>query len=221
VRDDPFAQLLATAGVEEVCLLRDGDIGRLGFMAFHGGSLEEMTDVIARSAADRSGASYYGVHQPKGLEWHIPSTKFSPATSPALSRFIEHVDVVITVHGFGRQGYFTTLLLGGRNRALAEHVGAHLRERLPAYEIATDLERIPRELRGLHERNPVNLPRQQGVQIELPPRVRGTTPLFWDWEGPGLAPHPEALVRGLAEAATAWVAQGASRSTTHPSPADR
>jgi phage replication-related protein YjqB (UPF0714/DUF867 family) len=79
-----------------------------------------------------------------------------------------------------------------------------LRRRLPAYEVATDMDRIPNELRGLHHRNPVNLPPQQGVQIELPPRVRGTTPLFWDWEGPGLAPHAQALVEGLVEAVQTW-----------------
>jgi len=195
-----FAELLATEGVEEVCELR----GSFGFMAYHGGSLEEMTDVIAREAAQRCGASYYGVHQPKGLEWHIPSIEVTPEASPRLAAFLDHVEVVITVHGFGRRGYFTTLLLGGQNRELADHVGAALRERLPAYEIATDLERIPVELRGLHRRNPVNLPRRRGVQIELPPRVRGTTPLFWDWEGPGPAPHTAALIDGLACAAATF-----------------
>jgi phage replication-related protein YjqB (UPF0714/DUF867 family) len=198
--EQPFAELLATPGVEEICELRS----RFGFMAYHGGSLEEMTDVIARAAAERSGASYYGVHQPKGLEWHIPSIKVTPTASTLLQSYLDHVDIVVTVHGFGRRGFFTTLLLGGQNRELAEHVGDHLRTRLPAYEIATDLERIPSELRGLHARNPVNLPRRQGVQIELPPRVRGTTPLFWDWEGPGPAPHTAALIDGLAAAATSW-----------------
>ena len=51
-----FAELLAQPGVEEVCELRS----QFGFMAFHGGALEAMTDVIARAAADASGASYYG-----------------------------------------------------------------------------------------------------------------------------------------------------------------
>jgi phage replication-related protein YjqB (UPF0714/DUF867 family) len=197
---EPFADLLATPGVDEVCELR----GRFGFMAYHGGHLEEMTDVIARAAAERSGASYYGVHQPKGLDWHIPSIKVTPLASPLLESFVAHVDVVITIHGFGRRGYFTTLLLGGQNRELAEHVGTFLRVRLPAYEVATDLERIPNELRGLHRENPVNLPRRRGVQIELPPRVRGTTPLFWDWEGPGPAPHTQSLIDGLVDAATTW-----------------
>lgn len=197
---DPFAELLATPGVDEVCELR----GRFGFMAFHGGALEEMTDVIARAAAERTGASYYGVHQPKGMERHIPSIRFDPEHSPRLRSFMDHVHTVITVHGFGRQGYFTTLLLGGQNRQLAHHVGDHLRRRLPAYEIATDLERIPKELQGMHHRNPVNLPPRQGVQIELPPRVRGTTPLFWDWEGPGPTPHTQALIDGLVDAVASW-----------------
>jgi phage replication-related protein YjqB (UPF0714/DUF867 family) len=197
---DDFAELLATPGVEEVCELR----GRFGFMAYHGGALEEMTDVIARAAAERCDASYYGVHQPKGMEVHIPSTKVSPTVSASLARYLDHVDTVITIHGYGRRGYFTTLLLGGQHRELAEHVAASLRPRLPAYEVATDLDRIPTELRGLHERNPVNLPAKRGVQIELPPRVRGTTPLFWDWEGPGLAPHAAALVDGLVDAVTTW-----------------
>ena len=79
-----------------------------------------------------------------------------------------------------------------------------MRTHLPAYEIATDLERIPSELRGLHRDNPVNLPPSQGVQIELPPRVRGTTPLFWDWEGPGLTPHTQSLIDGLVAAVNTW-----------------
>ena len=99
-----FAELLAHDGVEEVCELR----GRFGFMAYHGGSLEVATDVIARRAAAESGASYYGVHQPADLQWHVPSTKVRPQESPALARFLEHVDVVITVHGYGRQNYFTS-----------------------------------------------------------------------------------------------------------------
>ena len=37
-------------------------------MAYHGGGLEAMTDVIAREAAERSGASYYGVVHPPGFD---------------------------------------------------------------------------------------------------------------------------------------------------------
>jgi phage replication-related protein YjqB (UPF0714/DUF867 family) len=200
VTERPFAELLATPGVVEHLDLRS----RFGFMAYHGGHLEEMTDVIARAAAERCGASYYAVLQPRHLNWHIPSHRVSADQSPALASFVAHVDVVVTVHGFGRRGYFTSLLLGGQNRDLAAHVGTELRRRLPAYEVLTDLDRIPKELRGLHDNNPVNLPSAQGVQIELPPRVRGSSPMWADWEGPGLAPHTESLVAGLAAAARSW-----------------
>lgn len=195
-----FAQLLAHPGVDEVCEFR----GRFGFMAYHGGSLEVATDVIASRAAERAGASYYGVHQPADLQWHIPSTKVRPEESPTLAAFLEHVDLVVTVHGFGRQNFFTSLLLGGRNRHLAEHLGGHLRSALPAYNIITELEHIPQELRGQHANNPVNLPARGGVQLELPPRVRGSSPLWWDWEGPGLVPHTERLIDALAAAATTY-----------------
>ena len=196
-----FDQLLGHPGVQEVLELRSS----FGFMAYHGGSLEEMTDVIAAAAAEQAGASYYGVLQPADLQWHIPSTKVDPAHSEALQAFVDHVDTVVTVHGYGREGYWATLLLGGGNRTLAEHVGAHLRARLPAYDIATDLERIPSELRGLHPQNPVNLPVHRGAQLELPPRVRGSSPLWWDWEGPEPTPHTQALIDGLAEAARSWM----------------
>jgi phage replication-related protein YjqB (UPF0714/DUF867 family) len=195
-------RLLAHPGVEEVCELRSS----FGFMAFHGGSLEEHTDVIARLAAEKSGASYYGVHQPPELKWHIDSHKIDPSDSLALASFIDHVDVVLTVHGYGRKGLFTTLLLGGKNRVLASHVAQHLRSWLPEYDIEHDLQQIPIELAGQHPLNPVNLPRGGGVQIELPPRVRGTSPYWLNWKGPALTPHTQALVDGLAAAASSWPA---------------
>jgi phage replication-related protein YjqB (UPF0714/DUF867 family) len=192
--------LLAHPGVEEVLEVR----GRFGFMAFHGGSLEERTDLVARTAAERAGASYYGVHQPAGLRQHVPSHRFTADQSAALAEFVSHVDVVITVHGYGRRGLFTTMLLGGGNRDLAAHVAPHLRRALPAYQVEDDIDRIPQELRGLHPKNPVNAPRNGGVQLELPPRVRGTSPLWWDWEGPHPTPHTAALIDGLAGAAASW-----------------
>lgn len=194
-----FADLLAHPDVVEECELR----GPLGFMAYHGGGLEETTDVIAREAASRSGASYYGVLHPADWELHVPSTRVSPDDSPTLARFVAHVRVVITVHGFGRRPMLTSVLLGGRNRKLAGHVAGHLRAALPAYDIVDDLDRIPVELRGIHARNPVNLPPHAGVQVELPPRIRGSSPLWWDWEH-GLTPHTEALIDGLAAAACSW-----------------
>ena len=106
-----FKELLDHPDVEEVINLRGQDLPRdqrIGFMAYHGGGLEEMTEVVAMQAAERSGTSYYGVHQPKGMERHIPSIEVSPDASTQLRRFIDHVHTVITIHGFGRQGYYSS-----------------------------------------------------------------------------------------------------------------
>ena len=202
-----FDELLAHPGVEEVSELRS----RFGFMAFHGGNLEKGTDEIALAAAERSGASTYAIIQPPDLRWHLPSTSIDPVHSPALASFLDHVEVVVTVHGYGRDGLFTTLLLGGSNRRLAAHVGGHLRVGLPDYDIRDRLDQIPRELRGLHPENPVNRPMAGGVQVELPPRVRGLGP-YWDQRpddrgADGRVPHTEALIASLAEAARSWSLQ--------------
>jgi phage replication-related protein YjqB (UPF0714/DUF867 family) len=83
--------------------------------------------------------------------------------------------------------------------------------------VEDDIEKIPKELRGLHPKNPVNSTRSGGVQLELPPRVRGTSPLWWDWEGPHLTPHTTALIDGLVAAAQTWpVDDGTSPMVTEP-----
>jgi phage replication-related protein YjqB (UPF0714/DUF867 family) len=192
-----FDELLSQPGVEEEVRLRSS----FGFMAFHGGSLEEMTDVIAWEAAERSGASVYVVRQPADFQWHIPSAMVDPAHSDALRSFLANVDVTVAVHGYGRQDMWMTLLLGGSNRQLARTVGTALSDALPDYSVVHDIDAIPRELRGLHPDNPVNRPKGGGVQLELPPRVRGMGPFWSDWTGDGLVPHTEALIEGLAATA--------------------
>ena len=107
----------------------------------------------------------------------------------------------VAVHGYGRNEHWTTLLLGGSNRELAKALGAELDRALPEYTIYDNLDLIPRELRGLHPDNPVNRPRGGGVQLELPPRVRGHRPFWADWDGDGFVPHTEALIEGLAATA--------------------
>ena len=207
-----FDELLAQPGVEERLELRS----TVGFLAFHGGSLERETDLIAAEAAERARASLYAVIQPVGFRWHVPSRLIDPACSPALTEFLRHVDVAIAVHGFGRPTMFTTLLLGGGNRQLAEHVAGHLRPRLPDYVVLDDLAAIPGELRGLHPDNPANRPRHGGVQLELPPRVRGLGP-FWADHDPDTRPPPtEALIVGLADAARSWSTTGERDLGTDP-----
>jgi len=196
-----FAELLAHDGVEEDLELRSA----FGFMAFHGGNLEEGTDLVASAAAAAAGASLYAVRQPPSLRWHLPSIEVTREDSPALGAFLDHVDVAVAVHGFGRAGFWTTLLLGGTNRALAAHLAGHLRGALPDYSVVDELEEIPSDLRGVHRRNPVTLPRQGGVQLELPPRTRSrTVPLWADLPADEPIPHQVALVAALAEGASSW-----------------
>jgi phage replication-related protein YjqB (UPF0714/DUF867 family) len=114
--------------------------------------------------------------QPVDFRWHVPSHAFDPLQSPALVAFLEHVDVIVSVHGFGglrgHDDRWTTALLGGSNRELAARLGARLRAALPGYRWIDELDQIPPHLRGVHRANPVNRAHQGGVQIELPPRVR-------------------------------------------------
>ena len=202
--DDRFAALLALPGVVEQCELRS----TIGVMAYHGGSLEQATDLIAGAVAGIAGASYYGVVQPPDVREHVPSTAVRPTASAALAAFFEHVDVVVTIHGYGRRDRFLSLLFGGTNRTLADHLAAHVRPALPEYSVVTDLDDIPMELRGLHPHNPVNVPRDGGVQIELPPRVRGISPLSPPPGPDGLSPPTLALIDALAAAISSWPPSG-------------
>ena len=181
-------ELLATAGVEE----RFVPGSPVGLCALHGG-LEQGTAEIAARVADATGASFYAVVQPEDLKWHVPSHRYDPALAGGLRSFLERVDIVISVHGFGgvrdADDRWTTSLLGGSNRELAAELGAALTAALPHYRWITDLDAMPSHLRGLHPANPVNRVALGGVQIELPPRVRR--------EGPDC----EALVTTLARVA--------------------
>jgi phage replication-related protein YjqB (UPF0714/DUF867 family) len=94
------------------------------------------------------------------------------------------------------------LLAGGRNRELAEHLKRHVN--VPGYEVVTDLDAIPRELRGLHPDNPVNRVRGGGTQLELTPRVRGVSPRSGLPGDDGLTPATSTLVQGLVATARSW-----------------
>ncbi len=197
-----FDEFLAIDGVEEHCELGTS----FGFMAFHGGNLERMTDEIASVAAQRSGASLYTVVQPYPMREHLPSSEVRPEHSAKLRAFFDHVDVVIALHGYGREGRWTELLVGGSNRELAAHLSDHLHSRLDSYVVLSDLELIPKDLRGLHPRNPVNLPKFGGVQLELPPRVRGLTPHAASQPRvDGRIPATNALIDALVETALTYV----------------
>jgi phage replication-related protein YjqB (UPF0714/DUF867 family) len=188
-----LTELLARPDVVEQCELRS----TFGMMAIHGGGLEVMTDVIAAAAAESAGASYYAVVHPDDVEHHLSSLRYRVGESAALAAFVDHV---------GREGSWTSILAGGRNRRLATTVAAEVATRLPDYEVVTDLAGIPVELRGLSVRNPVNLPANQGVQLELPPRVRGLSPLSPPPGDDGLSAPTRALIDALAAVAERWSA---------------
>ena len=196
-----LSALLGEPGVIEVSQIRS----RFGFLAIHGGGLEQMTDVIAEHAAAAAAASVYVLRHPDRYQHHLPSVRFDPAESARLAEFLNHVDSAVSLHGYGRIGRSTQLLAGGRNRMLANHLARHIT--LPGYQVVTDLDDIPQELRGLHPDNPVNRVREGGTQLELSVRVRGLTPGSPLPDADGLTPITAELVRCLVNAAHSWQLQ--------------
>ena len=200
----PFRDNLARDGVHEVLHVR----GPVGIMAFHGGALERVTDVIAAETARITESSYYAVLHPDD-SLHVPSKFIDPAHSAKLSAFVDHVDVAIAIHGYGPgPDHRFRVLLGGANRTFAAHIGAHLEPALPKYEIVTDLAAIPRELAGQHPDNPVNRVRDKGVQIEVPAALRWhyDHKQWSDTPGIGRAPQVVAFIDALCRAVDGWPA---------------
>jgi phage replication-related protein YjqB (UPF0714/DUF867 family) len=166
----------------------------VGFMALHGGSQDRGTDQLARRAAQQSGASYYAIVQPGGLRVHLTSRLHDPDHSERLRGFLRHVEIAISVHGFGRDGFcfwvdpgrgpmfdlygpalrstqtgpLRGIIVGGRNPDLLRAARELLRDRFAGYHVADERVRL-----GFHPDNPVNLPSAGGIQIELPPGLRG------------------------------------------------
>ncbi|MBT8215823.1 MAG: hypothetical protein HKN74_04750 [Acidimicrobiia bacterium] len=164
-------ELLATPGVREEVRLA----GPVGVMALHGG-LEDGTAEAAAAVARATLASHYAIIQPDDLAWHIPSVEHDPRQSPKLRRFLEHVDLVVSFHGFGRKGLENVALVGGRNRRVAGVMAASL-ERRTGLRVISDPDRMPPGLAGMHPNNPVNLPASHGVQLELSPGARRSATL--------------------------------------------
>lgn len=105
-----FIDVAAEPGVHEILDLRS----TFGFCAFHGGNLERLTDQIASEAAARSGASFYGMLQPKGMRNHVPSALVGAHPTPKLSSFLDHCDVVVAIHGYGLKVVGPTYSLAAR-----------------------------------------------------------------------------------------------------------
>ncbi|MGW1586667.1 poly-gamma-glutamate hydrolase family protein [Streptomyces sp. NPDC002386] len=182
-------------GVEfEAALTVRSDIGVL---ALHG-SKEGGTAELAREVAARTGATALVFTQPAGTPVHIPSHRMSEAPCEALREFLAHVSLTVSLHGHLRPDATRSIFLGGANRAAALALGRPLALLAPAFATVTDLELIPAGLRGLNPRNPVNLTRAGGVQVELPLAARTARP-------EKVQGAPETPPRAVADALTAGV----------------
>lgn len=182
-----FDRLLMCGGVEERVVLGS----RLGFLALHGG-IEPGTEGIALAAARSAGASAYVVTQPRSLGWHISSHHIDPRRVPGLAAFLDHVDVAVSVHGYFRPEQTDAILVGGAARDLAGDLAARLRVVVDEVPVVDDLQAIPRAMRGVDPRNPVNRTRAGGVQLELPHRARVDDP-----RGPGDRPSVAARIAAV------------------------
>ena len=211
-RDDASDASSASPASMEHCELRSP----FGFMAYHGGALEREDRPHRPAAADAAGASLYVVDAARPDPAHFPSIHVRRAESPALHAFFEHVDVVVTVHGYGRDGLFTSLLLGGRNRRLAD-----ARRRRAAPPPCRPTRSSPTSTRSPRAARPAS--RQPG-QPAAPTAAcrsscrracRGLGPRWADWTGDGFVPPAAALVDALAPRRDLVVAtvSGARRSS--------
>jgi hypothetical protein len=69
----------------------------------------------------------------------------------------------------GRQtGPLRGIIVGGQNAPLLHAARMLFDQRFSEYHVADERVRL-----GFHPKNPVNLPSAQGVQVELPPGLRG------------------------------------------------
>ena len=146
--------------------------------------------------APRSGRalSYYAILQPPDLRVHLTSRLHNPDHSATLQAFLNHVDIAISVHGFGREGFalwfddehglviepygpalqgkqtgpLRGIIVGGLNAELLDSARQLFQGRFAGYHVADERIRL-----GFHPDNPVNLPSAHGVQVELPPGLRG------------------------------------------------
>jgi phage replication-related protein YjqB (UPF0714/DUF867 family) len=207
-----LAEILLMPGVREECVLRSS----VGFIALHGGSQDRGTEQIAQRAAEHAGASYYAIVQPSGLRVHLTSRLHDPNHSFRLRAFLEHVSVAISVHGFGREGFafwfdpgrgliiepygpairgkqtgpLRGIIVGGLNTQLLDAARELFHQRFDGYHVADERVRL-----GFHPDNPVNLPSAHGVQVELPPGLRG----IGDF-GEALIPRQDGVVSDMVAA---------------------
>ncbi len=151
--------------------------GSLGLLAIHGGGIEPGTEEIARFVAHYSGASLYiyAGRLPTGnLSLHRPSHGVEIDNHPLLLRFLSHVNTAISIHGHGRSQ--KCAYVGGLHQVMVQRFIELAQPVLSQYQWITDPEITPPGIRGRNPDNIVNLPPDQGMQLELPKALRQTKP---------------------------------------------
>ena len=169
-----FGRALARPGVEEHVELR----GRFGFMAFHGGEPRaahrshrrrrcrgvRFLDLHGHPSAPRPPALPFDGRAPRAVggarhllgprrrRRHRPRLRATTACSPRCSS-------------------------AGATVPWPRRWGVCCRRCCRSTRWSPNCRRSRGELRGLHPSNPVNVPPGGGVQLELPPRVRGLGPV--------------------------------------------
>jgi len=129
-------------------------------VAPHGGYIEPGTSAIARAIADQeyNYFDFQGLQRARARELHVTATNFR---DPLLNRLLKASDTAVAIHGMGATGH-TAIWLGGLNLPLK--LLTLLRLQQAGFSVNPDSPRY----RGESPRNLVNLPRRQGVQLELP-----------------------------------------------------
>ena len=176
---------------------------RFGFMAIHGGGLEQMTDVIAERAADAAGASVYVLRHPDHYPHHLPSALYRAAgvrTARRVPRPRRGRGVAARLRPHRAQHPTA----GRRPQPRARRTPRAPRQRCPATRSSPTSTRSRASCAALHPDNPVNRVRGGGTQLELTPRVRGISPRSRLPGDDGLSPATSALVQGLVATARSW-----------------
>ena len=166
--------------------------GSLGLVAIHGGGIEPGTEEMARFVADHSGASLYvfaGRRETGNLSLHRPSHRVILQDRPLVKKFLNHVNMAISIHGHGRNE--RCAYVGGLHQAMVHQFVVVVLAALSHYEWIFDPESIPPEIRGQNPNNIVNIPPAQGMQLELPRDLRRTKPTP---DGRKFEPAGDALV---------------------------
>lgn len=164
----------------------------LGLLAVHGGGIEPGTEEIARYVSFHTGASLYvyAGRRPSGnLSLHRASHTSKLEERFLVKRFLQHVNRAISVHGHGRDQNYA--YVGGLDQTMRQQFVTLAQATLPKYAWTADPEIIPQGIGGRNPKNIVNLPADQGMQLELPKGLRQTKVAS---DGDLLEPAGDALV---------------------------